>query len=85
MKRVIWKYEITSPECTIEMPMWADVLRVGCVGQGIFVWAIVTPGSPKTKRSFKVFGTGHEIDDPNLNYVGSDEMEGGLQWHVFEA
>ena len=47
---------------------------------------IETTETLKDKRTFKVFGTGHEMpDDPNLHYVGTAMLQpSGLVMHVFE-
>jgi hypothetical protein len=86
--QAIYKYEINiGADTTIEMPIGAVVLSAHEQNDRVFVWAIVdTTTNAKTKRHFKVFGTGHPIERWNrMRYIGTAFCAGGaLVWHVFE-
>jgi hypothetical protein len=86
----VWKYELSPAKKrnTIEMPIGARVLTVQMQGDAVCIWAMVDPNAAKARRTFYIFGTGHEIDEPDeLQYVGTFQPnEGGspLVFHVFE-
>ncbi len=83
----IFKYTLTLDGALIEMPIGAEVLTAREQGDQICVWAKVdTTMELKEQRTFKVFGTGHEMpNDPNWRYVGTAMLHGGaLVFHVFE-
>lgn len=85
--KTIFKYTLSPDDAPVEMPVGAEVLTAREQGENICVWARVeTTETLKDKRTFKVFGTGHEIpDDPNFHYVGTAMLQGGgLVMHVFE-
>ena len=80
----IWKY-VLQPECTIEMPGGAQVLAVREQGQDICLWALVDPSAEKVERRFVGFGTGHDVPDQSMAFLGTAHLAGGaLVFHVFE-
>lgn len=71
---------------TIAMPQGAEILSVQVQHQALCLWALVDPGQPCQPRVFRIYGTGHSIDQEVGGYVGSVQMaNGSLVWHVFEV
>lgn len=84
LMKTIWKF-ILQPECKVEMPAGAELLSVNAIGDDICLWAKVDPAAPKVSRSFVAFGTGHDVPDESLAFVGTALMLGGaLVFHIFE-
>ena len=84
--KTIWKFpvEITDYQ-TIEMPANAQILAVQMQGSTPQLWAIVHPEAQVEKRYFRVYGTGHRVDQVG-NFIGTFQMHGGsLVWHMFEV
>jgi hypothetical protein len=83
MKQV-WKFKLYpgSQECT-EMPEGAEILSVAFQGGDLCMWARVDPEAILVKRSFTVYGTGHDIEYDNLRFYGT-VFTGSLVFHVFE-
>ena len=88
MSKTIYKYPLPMTEDpTIEMPRGSRVLTVQVQGSTPCIWAIVDPNQPLEIRRFRVFGTGHPIDE-NINsitYIGTFQLlGGGFIGHLFE-
>ena len=83
----IYKYKLEPNFGTLEMPQGAQVLTVQMQGGTPCLWARVDTERALERRSFDVYGTGHEVpDDPRLVYVSTFQMDNGaLVWHVFES
>ncbi len=85
----IYKYEMeVDGVVDIPMPKGAHVLTVKVQHGKPCLWAIVDPDAPTETRSFRVFGTGHEmdIDIPHSHYIGTYQLfDGNFLGHVFEA
>lgn len=47
------------------------------------IWMEVNPSDPIKTVDLHVFGTGHEIDDPNLRHMGSFLHQSTFMWHVY--
>lgn len=80
--KTIWKYEL-QPECTLDMPIGAQVLSVREQGGAICLWALVNPNAEKEQRHFVGFGTGHDVLDRPMQFIDSAHL-GSLVFHVFE-
>jgi len=83
---VVYKYEL-GVKTDINMPLFAEVLSVGCQTGCVFLWAKVNTELQPHKRTFVVYGTGHEIDDTQYDYhfIGTVPMDNSkLIWHIFE-
>ena len=84
----IYKYNFeVEGEVNIPMPKGAHVLTVQVQYNKPCLWAIVDPGQPTETRSFRIFGTGHEIDIeiPHHRYIGTFQMlDGQFIGHLFE-
>ncbi len=88
MPTSIWKYDLT-PEAVqyIDMPDGAQVLCLHMQYDTPRIWVLAESDLPKTRRTFRVFGTGNPIEDDlsTLKYVGTFQIYGGtLVFHVFE-
>ena len=84
----IFKYTIEESEPTIEMPKGAEILSFReQYKNGLCVWALVDTDKEKEERKFIIYGTGHEIKNPDdLKYIGNAFMGNGmLVWHLFEV
>jgi hypothetical protein len=82
--KTVFKYEL-GPEKKIQIYVGAEILRVDAVGQQVFMWALVDTQNAKEERYFKIYGTGHVINDKSAKYIGGCGTAQGLQWHVFEV
>lgn len=88
--QTIWKYTLPiADESTIELPDCAQPLAVDMdpSGEGIALWAAVSPDRPARPHRFYVRGTGHPlfpaIPDKHLGTV--IDRTRGLVWHVFDG
>lgn len=85
----IYKYELKLKDNqTIELPGRAKILTVQVqYHTNIVLWALVNPELPTEKRSIRIIGTGHKINNnESLKYISTIQMEGGsLVWHIFET
>lgn len=75
-------------EQKITMPAGAEILyvarREGTIDD-FALWAKVDTDQPPADRRFRVAGTGHLLDGPDLTYLGSVQLaRGQLVFHVFE-
>lgn len=86
MKKV-YKYTIPTERdsLTIDMPYGAKVLYAREQYSQICIWALVDPKEQLTyPYGIRIAGTGHPIDEENLEYLGSAHLdEGSLIIHVF--
>lgn len=89
--RTVYKYaEILADTVTLDLPVGARVLRVETARHrtqardALVFWAQVDRDVPTERRTFRVFGTGHDMpDDVALEHVAT-VMDGPFVWHVFE-
>lgn len=82
--KTIWKFTL-QPECELEMPKGAELLSVREQGEDICLWALVDPTADKEVRRFRGFGTGHDVPDQPMKFIGTAHLHGGsLVFHVFE-
>lgn len=83
--KTIWKF-ILKPEIEIEMPKGTEILTVAAQRDEICLWAKVDPNMQREKRKFMTFGTGHDIPDIEMKYIGTSQLSGGaLIFHTFEV
>ena len=80
----IWKYQIDSSDCKIEMPEGAKILSLQVQGGVPCIWVRVNPDKPIEIRRFITYVTGSSDDiDPYSRYIGTYQ----IQWfvgHIFE-
>lgn len=84
--QVIYKYplEVTGSQ-SISMPKGAKVLCVQVQRDVPCLWAIVDLANEVNLRRFRIWGTGHPVDESDLRYIGTFQLnEGGFVGHVFE-
>jgi len=88
MIQKIWKYplDMIVDEFILEMPEGAILLSFK-VQRGVpTLWALVNPNNKFEKRYFRLVGTGHSIEDDNLKYIDSVQLDrGNLIFHLFES
>ena len=92
--RTVWKFPLyPSPpplsftgDVVVWMPQGAQVLTVQAQEDVPVLWALVDTEAVSGPRHFLVVGTGHDMGDPAVRYVGTVQLfGGGLVLHVFEA
>ena len=82
--KTIWKYPL-SEKCSFAMPQGAKILTVARQNDESCLWALVDSEAPLCRRTFVMLGTGHEILENNLTFLGSVQyIEGAIVMHVFE-
>lgn len=85
----IYKYDFeVEGEFNILMPKGAHILTVQVQRDTPCIWAIVDPAQPIEPRTFRILGTGHEMDMdiPHSHYIGTFQLfDGSYIGHMFEA
>jgi hypothetical protein len=82
--KVIYKFTLGNPASYISMPNGAKILCVQMQHGMLCLWAIVDTSKPSTAtRKIYVFGTGNELPDLPLEYIGTVQ-DYEYVWHVFE-
>lgn len=86
MKKQIWKYQLLTIGINeIEMPKGAKILSLQMNNKIPCIWAIVNPNAEKEIRRFNIYGTGHNITEDDLKYIGTFQMHNDmLVFHLFE-
>lgn len=82
----IYKYQFEiKDEVVINMPAHSVVLCVGAQNNTPTMWVKVDTEFPTEAREFRIYGTGHKLDDNNYlrKYKGTIQLD-GFVWHVFE-
>ena len=83
--KTIHKYPIkTIDEQQVSMPIGAQILCVQEQNDVLTLWARVDDSQNKEARQICVYGTGHEVNEYDLAYIGTVQDFSGLVWHVFE-
>lgn len=95
--KTVWKFDLPVGDETyhIPMPKGAKVLKVGHQGNpGLLqIWCEVVPINDTEPRRFRVYGTGHLMEDhlewvdtvpimPEESHVGT---LGPLVWNIYEV
>jgi hypothetical protein len=79
--KTIYKYKAGK----VSIQKGAKVLTCGCQNNEFYIWALVNDTEAELEtREFVVYGTGWEITDTNICYVGTF-FEGSFVWHMFEV
>lgn len=87
MAKKIFKYKLeTTGIQQIEMPHGAEILCIKTQNDEPYMWALVSPNAPTEKRSFEIFGTGHNVpENATRTYIGTYQLKNGqLVFHCFE-
>jgi hypothetical protein len=82
----VYKYPVVlNDEFTLGLPGKARVLTVQVQRGKPYLWALVDTEEPSRLRHFRLAGTGHPINEPISEYLGTFQVEGGLLvFHLFE-
>jgi hypothetical protein len=87
MSHTIWKFPLQAADSqTIRMDANAKILTVGAQHGNAVLWAMVDPDAPTAPFVVNIHGTGHDVIDPQLPYIGTffiDNDWGQLVFHVF--
>jgi hypothetical protein len=86
--RTVYKYFLNPDITVLALPYGAEVLSVHEQHEQVCLWALVDPDpiNGTVDRKFKTVGTGHDITETNLQFIGSVHLIGGaLVFHVFEV
>lgn len=87
--RTVHKFNLNLGETTIDLPLSAKPVYVGEQYGQLQLWVETMLGEPTFERHYRVFGTGHPIDDfegLEISYVGTVIMDGGaFVAHVYQA
>ena len=79
----IYKYQIYSYKCKIEMPAGSKILALQ-IREGIpCIWALVNPKKHPVIRTFITYITGEEVSLTD-DYIGTYQI-GWYVGHVFEV
>lgn len=85
--KTIWKFPfVINDEINFyRIPRGGEVIHVDLQDGIPTIWVLVDPSQPDgDRRIFKIFGTGHPIDDPeNLKFIGTFQQH-SFVWHLFE-
>ncbi len=84
----IWKFPLSVVDTQkVAMPFGATILSVDSQhDQSVCLWAMVNTEASPTDRTIVIVGTGHEVPEGNLMFIGTTLLfGGGLVFHVFEA
>lgn len=84
--KTIYKYQLeTTGAQLIEMSMGAEILTVQTQNEVPCVWVMVDLDLAKIQYAFRIFGTGHPIEEGfKGKYIGTYQLRGGaLVFHVY--
>lgn len=83
--RIIYKYELDSCVCKVELPVGYVLLQVAMQGARIVIWAMIDNRvEEKIITTFRTYGTGHQIsEDIKMRYLNTVQ-DRGLVWHIFQ-
>lgn len=84
----VHKFELQLDKCQqIEMPWGSRILKIGEQQGKLMIWALVDTTNGMAYETFKIFGTGSNIDinDKMTDFLGTVLMSDGYVWHVFKV
>ena len=87
MSKTIWKFTLNTTDVQqVEMPAYSEILCIQTQNETPCIWALIDPENEPVKRTFEIFGTGHNIpSNSKRNYIGTYQLMGGsLAFHCFE-
>ena len=84
--KTIWKYKLeVIDKQTISIPTFGEILCVMVQDDKPCIWVSVNPQNDFEQRTFIIKGTGHNIIEYNIKYIGSFLlMSGTFVGHLFE-
>ena len=72
-------------EFRLQLPRDAQILTVQMQHGDPYIWAKVDPSASKETRNFRLYGTGHPMDEDG-QYVGTFQTKDGkFVFHLFEV
>lgn len=85
--RKIFKYRVQMQDTfELKVPIDTEFLSVQKQHGEVELWALLDPAKESETRTFRLAGTGHEITNPDLSYIGTVQvMHDSLVWHLFEV
>lgn len=84
--KTVYKYVIPfvdDGKFELEYPRYSNVVKIDMQNGVPCMWIFVDTDSEVVKRKFRIYGTGHEVEDGNV-YRGTF-FQGMFVWHVFEV
>lgn len=81
--KTIYKYRIDFDK-TLELPEGSEVLSFQYQDEKPTIWVLVDTTKPLVKRHFSIYGTGWEVAEEGLKFIGTAK-EDVFIWHLFEA
>lgn len=83
--KTVWKYALDHAEVVLELPEH-KIIHVGYDGTHTpCFWAEVDPDSPKKAYAFRIYGTGHKIENDNQTHIGTMIAKSGFVWHAYKS
>ena len=80
-----YKLELTDVQ-RVDMPTEHETVSVQVQKGEVCVWAVVDDASPNKKQAFYIHGTGHDVGDKFMMFIGTVQLaDGTLVLHVFEG
>jgi len=85
--KTVWKFNVSIQEdFSLLMPRGAKILKLDLQQGEPKIWALVDSDNPAEERNFIGRGTGHLIDNPVCDHIGTVVMMNGtFVYHVFEV
>lgn len=85
--KTVWKFNIGYDDYSyISVPIGAVIISFQTQYERPTLWFLCDPDEPKKEvRKFRLAGTGHNITEENLAFVGTVQLRGGqIVFHLFE-
>ncbi|MFZ2992605.1 MAG: hypothetical protein WA061_02710 [Microgenomates group bacterium] len=84
--KTVYKYPVAGQDYfKILMPKDANILSVQTQSDDtVSLWAYVDTDAPLEHRYFRIAGTGHEITDEHILFIGTFQVSEYLVFHLFE-
>ena len=83
--KAVYKYTFFLDDIQrLKMPVGAKILSVQVQGNTPCIWAEVETTNALQERAFVIKGTGHEIKERDLRYIGTFQMP-PFVWHLYEV
>lgn len=91
--KIIYKYQLEpsnqvyqlEPSIQVEIPEGGEVLTFQYQNEIPTIWVLVDTSKPLVKRTFVFQGTGWELPDYDMKYIGTAQQGRFLVWHLFEV
>lgn len=80
----IHKYKLDT-DTVIDTHAGVKFLSLQMQNGGVSLWVEVDTSEPKMQKRIVCFGTGHEISDSVIRYIGTVQIDSFLVFHFYEA